>query len=474
MLQTNDQHNVATDHDESFRDRIATVDAAGKRKWVFAKKPFGRWYNKRTYVSWFFFILFLGLPFIKVNGRPLFLFNIPEGKFILFGVVFWPQDFFIFGLTMITFVIFIVLFTAAFGRLFCGCVCPQTNFMEMLFRKVEYLFEGDSAEQRRRAKAPWNSSKILRKGGKHLTFFILSFIIANFFLSYVIGITELEKIMTEPVTKHLGGFSAIVLFSGVFYAVYAYFREQICTVICPYGRLQGVLLDRNSLIVAYDYKSGEPRGKLKKAETEHLGDCIDCYSCVTVCPTGIDIRDGTQMECVNCTACIDACDDIMDKVGRPRGLIRYASENNIAEGKPLRYTARMKFYTAILVVLSGILSFILFTRKDVAVTIMRTPGMLYQERGTDSVSNLYNIKVLNKTLAEIPLELRLEGATGTLQIVGHQVINVKMEGQGTGSFFVTVPRNFIRQRKSPLKIGLYEKGKRISIIATNFFGPISP
>ena len=343
---------------ESFRDRIATVDAKGKRKWVYAQKPKGKIYNVRIWVSWGFFALFFTLPFVTYHGRPLFLFNIPEAEFIIFGKIFWPQDFFIFGVMMLTFIVFIVLFTAAFGRLFCGWVCPQTIFMEMLFRKVEYLIEGDAAKQRMRNNGPWTAEKIRVKALKHGAFFLLAFIIANFFLSYIIGVKQLKQIMTEPVSEHFGGFMAILIFSGVFYGVYAYFREQVCTVVCPYGRLQSVLLDRNSMLVAYDYKRGEPREKFKKEKvaTINTGDCIDCFQCVKVCPTGIDIRNGTQMECVGCTACIDACNKMMDAVGRPQGLIRYASENGIADGKKLRYTGRMKFYTMILFILTGLLT----------------------------------------------------------------------------------------------------------------------
>lgn len=457
--------------DDSFRDRIATVDEKGKRKWVFAKKPKGKFYRARTYVSWGFFIIFFALPFIKVNGRPLFLFNITEAKFIIFGKVFWPQDFFIFGITMVTFIVFIILFTAAFGRLFCGWVCPQTIFMEMFFRKIEYYIEGDSAAQKMLNKSPWTNEKILKKSFKHFVFFLMSFVIANTFLSYIIGIDELYKIITEPVSQHIAGFSSLVVFSGVFYAVYAFFREQACTVVCPYGRLQGVLLDKNSMIVAYDYKRGETRAKFKKVQEIDTGDCIDCMQCVNVCPTGIDIRNGTQMECVGCTACIDACDAIMEKINRQTGLIRYASENGIAENRPLRYTGRMKFYTGVLIVLGFLLSYLLISRKDIDATVMRTPGMLYQERGADSVSNLYNIKIANKTMRDIPVTLKLEGA-GSIELIGAPSIGVKKEGQGSGSFFVTVPRDHITQRKTSIHIAIYEAGEKVDVIKSSFLGPI--
>lgn len=457
---------------DNFRDSIATVDKQGKRNWIYAQKPSGRFYKWRTILSIFYFIVFFGLPFIEINGRPLFMFNIPEAKFILFGKVFWPQDFFILGLGMVAFIFFIILFTAAFGRLFCGWACPQTNFMEMMFRKIEYWIEGDAAQQKILAKSPWNGKKVFKKGLKHVVFYLLAFVIANFFLAYIIGMPELEKIITEPISEHVVGFTSLLVFSAVFYAVYAFFREQACTVVCPYGRLQGVLLDRNSMIVAYDYKRGEPRGVDKKTEEATHGDCIDCFQCVRVCPTGIDIRNGVQLECVGCTACIDACDDIMDKLNRPRGLIRYASENSIADGQPLQYTTRMKMYTALCAVVVVILSVILITRKDVVATVMRTPGMLYQERGKDSISNLYNIKLANKTTDELKLSVRLEDTNGKIEIVGKPYVDVAKEGQGSGSFFIVLPDENIKARKTDLKLGLYNGDKKITSVTTSFLGPV--
>ena len=458
---------------ESFRDRISTVDDKGKRNWIYAYKPKGKFYNIRTILSYIYFIVFFGLPFIHIDGRPLFLFNIPEGRFIIFSKVFWPQDFFIFGLTMITFIFFIILFTAAFGRLFCGWACPQTNFMEMMFRRVEYWVLGDAPAQRQLSKAPWTGKKIYKVTLKHVLFFLLSFIIANFFLAYVIGIKELHKIITEPVTEHVVGLTSLLVFSGIFYAVYAFFREQACTVVCPYGRLQSVLLDKNSMIVAYDYKRGEPRGNAKKLEANNLGDCIDCNLCVKVCPTGIDIRNGVQMECVGCTACIDACDNVMESIGKPKGLIRYASENSIANGDPLKYTTRMKLYTGLCLLVLTVLAVILFTRNDITATVMRTPGILYQEKGEDTVSNLYNIKVVNKTIQSIPLTVKLENTPGSIQMVGNAKVQVEKEGQGAGSFFILLPRNVITNRKTELKVGLYQGDKKITTVKTTFLGPVA-
>ena len=474
MFDNLDHVNEPITEGESFRDRIATVDEKGKRKWVFAyKPPKGKFYSIRTWLSYFYFIAFFGMPFLYVNDRPFFLINLPHSKFILFGKVFWPQDFFILGLGMVTFVFFIFLFTAAFGRLFCGWACPQTNFMEMMFRKIEFFILGDAPAQRQLKAAPWTSKKIFKVGTKHIVFYLLSFLIATTFLAYIISIKELEKIITEPIEQHIGGLTSIMIFSFVFYAVYAFFREQACIVVCPYGRLQSALLDKNSMIVAYDYKRGEPRSHHKKGVVENTGDCIDCHQCVKVCPTGIDIRNGVQMECVGCTACIDACDNIMDKIKKPRGLIRYASENSIADGLKLKYTTRMKLYTLLCGIVLTLLSILLITRKDVDATIMRTPGQLFQERGNDSISNLYNIKVINKTMKAVPLTVKLEQNNGTIETIGKSYIEVEKEGQGSGSFFVILPKKAVQQRTTIIKLGFYQGDKKISESKTNFLGPIS-
>jgi cytochrome c oxidase accessory protein FixG len=463
--------NPAIGSDGTFRDQLATVDRRGKRKWIFAQRPRGKWYRLRTWISVIFFLVFFCLPFVRYNGRPLFLFNIPAARFIIFGKIFWPQDFFIFGLGMVTFIVFVILFTASFGRLFCGWVCPQTIFMEMLFRKIEYLIEGDAGRQKMLARATWSGTKVARKTLKHLIFFGVAFLIANTFLAYIIGVEELGRVVSGPVSKHVGGLFSILLFSGVFYAVYAFFREQACTVVCPYGRLQSVLLDRNSVVVAYDYKRGERRGKFSRRENSGQGDCLDCFQCVKVCPTGIDIRNGTQMECISCTACIDACDHMMEKVGRPAGLIRYASEDGIATKQPLRFTLRMKLYAALLSVLVVILAGLLLSRKEVDATIMRSAGMLYQERGADSVSNLYTIKVANKTLRPIRLVLRLEDHHGKVETVGGATIPIRQEEEGSGNFFIVLPRDEIAKRKTLLKLGLYEDDKMIDELTTSFLGP---
>lgn len=457
--------------DQSFRNSIATVNAEGKRNFLFPKKPKGKLYNLRTAVTLFFLAIFFTLPFIKVDGEPLFLFNVVEGKFILFGQIFWPQDFFIFAIGFLAFLVFIVVFTVVFGRVFCGWVCPQTVFMEMVFRKIEYWIDGDAQEQKRLKAIPWNAFKMRKRATKIAVFYAIAFVIANFFLSYLIGMNNLLKMVHEGIGAHLVTFSSLIGFSTAFFFVYYWFREQACLVVCPYGRLQGVLLDKKSMVVAYDYVRGEPRGKLKKAKLDlSQGDCIDCFACVRVCPTGIDIRNGTQLECVNCTACIDACDDIMTKIGKPTGLIRIDSEENIAEGKKNRFNWRVAAYSAVLVLLVGFLGFLIMSRKDVDATVLRTPGQIFQTLPDGRISNLYSIKLTNKTRKDIPLTLKLEGVEGEIQVVGN-ALTVQKESYFQSPFFVKIAPDKLERRKTKIKISVYQGSKRIETDETTFLGP---
>ena len=454
--------------DQTFRDAVGTISKEGNRNYVIPQKPKGRLYNLRSYFSYFYLILFFTLPFIKVEGEPLFLFNVLERKFIFFGKIFWPQDFFIFAIGLLTFIVFVILFTVAFGRIFCGWACPQTIFMEMVFRKIEYFIDGDANQQKKLNAMPWNTEKIVKRVIKIFAFFSLSFLIANFFLGYIIGIDELWVHIQEGIFVEFGTFSALVIFTLVFFFVYYWFREQACIIVCPYGRLQGVLLDRNSILVAYDYVRGEPRGKLSD-KTNDKGDCVNCHACVRVCPTGIDIRNGTQLECVNCTACIDACDEIMDHVNKPKGLIRYASENGIALKEQMTYTWRLKLYTLVLSLLLIFLGVLLVTRADVAARIMRTPGQTYQLLADNKISNLYNIKLVNKTRKNIHLDLKLENMKGEIKQVG--VVDVPKESYFQTSFFITLRNEQLKARKTKVKIGIYENGKRMDVLTAIFLGP---
>lgn len=459
-------------NNESFRDSMSIVSKEGKRIWVYPKKPKGKFYNARTWVSLFLLLFLFVTPFIKISGHPFLLFNIIERKFIIFGYAFGPHDFYLFALAVISFIVFIILFTAVFGRVFCGWICPQTVLLEMVFRKIEYWLEGDALEQKRLNAAPWSGKKIAIKYTKYTIFFIVSFIISNFLLAFIIGIDDLWKIVTDPPAEHVSGLISILSFTALFYWIFAWFREQACILVCPYGRLQGVLLDPNSVVIAYDYVRGEPRGKLKKSEVRINGDCIDCNQCVEVCPTGIDIRNGTQLECVNCTACIDACDEIMDKVKKPRGLIRFASENNIKNKLKFKVTSRIIGYSVLLVLLITVFTIFMFNRSDIDVSILRTPGMLYQQQPEDKLSNLYNIKIVNKTFDEVSIIVKLENIKGEIKLIGNENIKIEQSGILEGKLLVLLPKDEIKVMNMPLRIGVYRDNQKIDEIVTSFLGPL--
>lgn len=463
-----------SDH-EKFRESISTVDAKGKRVWVYPKKPSGAYHRARIAVT----VLLLGIlfagPFIKIGGQPLLLLNVVDRKFIVFGQAFWPQDFVLLAITLITFFVFIILFTVVFGRIWCGWMCPQTLFMEMVFRKIEYLIEGDMAAQRRLARAPWTFDKIRKKALKHGAFLLIAVIISHTLMAYVIGAEAAWAIVNTPPTEHLASFSAMVAFTGVFYWLFAFFREQACIAVCPYGRLQGVLLGKDSIVVAYDWLRGEPRGHLSKKTTESAdkGDCIDCTLCVQVCPTGIDIRNGTQLECVNCTACIDACDDVMIKIGKPRGLIRFASYNSISNGIQKLWNGRVAGYTAVLVLLITVLGFALVTRSDVETTFLKVSGTLYQ-RQDGLITNLYNAEFVNKTFEDLLVEVKVESPSyAQLHKVDGQTVRLPAEGLVKAVYFIKIPEERVTDARTVVRLGVYLGGKKVEDLKVKFIGPVS-
>jgi cytochrome c oxidase accessory protein FixG len=460
-----------------FRDHLSTADQAGHRRWLYPKMPSGRFYRWRTWISYVLLaILFVG-PFVRINGNPLFLFNIVERRFSIMGQIFWPHDGAIFAIATLLFLTSIFVFTAAFGRLWCGWACPQTLLMEMVFRKIEYWLEGDASAQRALAAAPWTAQKAFRKLAKHGVFFGLSFVIGNTLLSYIIGSEQLIAISTDNPMRHLAGLSFMVLFTLLFYAIFARFREQACTFICPYGRFQSTVIDENTLVVAYDYRRGERRARWQRAQkAEHrrsdgLGDCIDCRQCVRVCPTGIDIRDGTQMECVNCTACIDACDTVMDKIGRSRGLIRYASLNSVERGDKFKITPRLIGYVLVLCALTALLAFLVFTRSEIQTTLLRAPGALFQQTPDGRISNLYTLKLVNKTSRDIPVQLRLLRTEGRLLLMGGRELIVPKEQLAQTSVLIELPASALSGASLSLNVGVYSQDKLLETVDTVFIGP---
>lgn len=465
-------------HDESFRDKVGFINQDGKRQYIYPKKPVGFFTKYRTYLSWFLLAILFAGPFIRINGQPFLMLDVLGRKFVILGQVFWPQDFYLLVILLITLVIFVVVFTAAFGRIFCGWVCPQTIFLEMVFRKIEYFLDGDRGQQMRIANMPWNAEKIRRRLVKWSIFFILSFAIANTFLMYLIGSDRVLLMVQEGPVAHIGNFTALMVFTGAFFFVFAWFREQACIVVCPYGRLQGVLLDRNSIVIAYDKIRGEIRSRFRKGEDREAvgkGDCIDCGQCVAVCPTGIDIRNGTQLECVNCTACIDACDDIMDKINKPRGLIRYASENQIEHKQPFEYTTRLKLYTVVLSVLLITMGGLLFSRSTMQANILRLPGSNYKLGEDNYVTNIYQYKILNKSTQKQEFSIQIVGIENArVQAAGGNELRADIQEFAEGVLIVSIPRGELKSSKEKIVLEIVDNdGRVLGKTKVGFPGPLA-
>lgn len=460
---------------ETFRNELASVAPDGRRRWVYARQPSGRYYRARTVVSWLLLAFLFGAPFVTVNGLPLVKLGFLERTFAFFGLMFWPQDFYLVVLVALTVLVTLVLSTATIGRVWCGWLCPQTIFLEMLFRKIEYAIEGSAAQQLRRNRGPWTTDRLWRSGLKHAIFFVLSFAIANVFLSYIIGADALWRIVTDPPSQHLVGLFFITVFSLVFFAVFARFREQACVLACPYGRVMSSLIDRHTITVTYDRSRGEPRGKLvtgaAAAAAPRRGDCIDCHQCVTVCPTAIDIRNGVQLECVNCTACIDACDDVMRRIGKPRGLIRLTSHEAVTTGATRWLTGRVKAYAAVWCVLVATVTTLIVRRPPLDVVVLRQPGTLFATLPNGDVTNFYTLQVFNRTARAQAFSLVVDapaGATitplGAADAVGPHAL---LEGR----LLLTAPAASVAGASTTVRMRVRIGERDVERLQTNFVGP---
>jgi cytochrome c oxidase accessory protein FixG len=450
---------------------LSTLNQDGSRRWIRPRLSKGRFLRRRMVVGWGLILLFTAIPYLRMNGKPLMLFDIPRREFTLFGTTFLPTDTMLLMLLMLSIFVTIFLLTSLFGRVWCGWGCPQTVYMELVYRPIERWLEGNQAQQMKLDREGANARRMI----KFVIYLFVSMFLAHTFLAYFVGVETLFRwIRRSPVEHPL----AFVIMAGVtllMLADFGYFREQVCIVACPYGRFQSVLLDRRSLIVGYDPKRGEPRGKRRKgADTSGLGDCIDCGACVTTCPTGIDIREGLQMECVNCTQCIDACDAIMDRVGKPRGLVRYSSQETLETGKRKILRPRVIAYPMLLALLVGALGFSVAEKEPADVTVLRGIGVPFVVLPSGEVSNQLRVKIVNRR--EEPLEYLIELADGEgLKIVSPQnPLPVAARKTETATVFVVAPRDVFDDGALEVTLRVSDGAGFSKDVPYRLLGPSSP
>ncbi len=444
---------------------LPTLNADGTRRRLRPKLYRGRYYTARLLTAWALIALFVTIPFIRMGGHPLVLLDVPARQFHLFGRTFLATDGVLLMLLMLTIFLSIIWITAIVGRAWCGWGCPQTVYMEFVFRPIERLIEGGRTNQLKLDRDGPNARRVL----KYVVFGVLSVLVGNVFLAYFVGVDRLATWMTEPPSQHPGAFGVMAVTAGLVFFDFAYFREQMCTVVCPYARLQSVLLDRRSLVVGYDAQRGEPRSK-GKPKAGH-GDCIDCNACVVACPTGIDIREGLQLECIACTQCADACDHIMDRIGKPRGLIRYSSQETLETGKKSSIARpRVLLYPAAIAVAVGALLFFGSRQGSADVTVLRGIGAPYVVQA-EGVQNQIRIKIENRGEADRSYRIKLEDAPGAKLIAPENPLRVAKGTHETTTVFVIAPQASFHEGKRRVKFEIADEAGFETEVGYKLLGP---
>jgi cytochrome c oxidase accessory protein FixG len=423
-------------------DRVLpTLNEDGSRRWIRPKISRGPWWTRRAIVGWALIVVFTAIPYLKMKGKPLILLDVPHRQFTLFGTTFLPTDSMFLMLLLVGLFVGIFLITAILGRVWCGWACPQTVYMEFVFRPIERLIEGNRAHQLKLDRDGPDGRRMI----KNVVFGLISIFLAHIFLAYFVGVQALVHWMTGPPGEHWGAFVLVSAVAGLIFLDFGVMREQVCLVACPYGRFQSVLLDRRSLIVGYDARRGEPRGRESQRAGATHGDCIDCAACVITCPTGIDIRDGLQMECIHCTQCIDACDVVMEKTGRPKGLIRYGARDEF-EGKPRKILRpRIVIYPLIMVLVWGGLVYALSHRGSADVTVLRGIGAPYGVLPDGQISNQLRVKIVNRSQAMHRYTISIKDAADLTLVSPDNPLPVDSGAAATASVFVMAsPRSLPR------------------------------
>ncbi len=415
---------------------VTTINQDGSRFFLHPSDVSGRFTLWRRITGFILLAIYVLLPWIPIGGHPAVFFDLAARRFHFFGMTFVTQDLWLafFLLTGLGFGLFYV--TSLFGRLWCGWTCPYTVFLEHLYRRVERLIDGDAGARRKLDAAPWTGTKIAKRVIKHGIYLLISAIIAHVFLSYFVSIPRLYEYMKQSPLANAKAFGVVAFLTACLYFAFSWFREQFCIILCPYGRIQSALTDDNTMVVGYDEKRGEPRGK---ASDSSKGDCVDCLRCVQVCPTGIDIRNGLQMECIGCASCIDACDTIMTKLKRPKGLIRYDSLNGLAGSKTKYVRPRTILYSVLMLFGAAVLFAFLSQLHSADASISRMAGEPFYVT-EDTVRNQYELQLVTKRDVPTTFTITVEDAPPELLVSGFdEPVVLKPLQESSVTFFLQMP-----------------------------------
>ena len=454
-------------------EKTATIGEHGARKWIYSALPQGRFTLARNVVSSILIVLYLAVPWLTISGRPLLRFDIPGRRYHILGSTFVATDLYLLALFLLIALIGLFLFSALLGRLWCGWACPQTVYMEGVFRRIERWIEGTPLKRQKLARGPRDDAYWAKKISKHGIFMVISLVLSLSFIGYFLDPRESFAMVGNFGAKHPAAFILALITAAFVYFDFAWFREQFCTFLCPYARLQAVMLDEHSLIVAYDPDRGEPRGAVRPGQSfDNRGDCIDCKRCVQVCPTGIDIRHGLQLECISCTACIDACDTVMDKIDRPRGLIRYASLAGIAHKKHKILRPRVALYSVVLLLILTVFTSRLAGRETVALVVARMAGIPYLVQEDGHVRNVFTLHITNTEPQPKDVTVRVSGIEGLDLIVPGQPFTVESGQRITAEAFVLRSKKNIHSSETPIEFQLIEGEQTVSTARAVFLGPI--